>query len=248
MNANKRLAYLVLSTMGALMAGPADGAFVISEATGLFTPSFRGSSSTTHFGWRYGTWDGNPSSDGQPDITPDVINGTPSDNPANLAGPLLTQSGAVDIVSSSDNIYSSVSSVNSAGLILTIPTDGLVGTTGYTTIIIQGMGMGGYGMPLDTFGFGNINGIEPVFVYGLNNAAEPAGQWFAKWEIPGNQESYTVSIHGHSAGVGVLSVTDMMVDTWFSETSFASDLAVVPEPTTLALCVAGAALLFRHRR
>lgn len=248
MNAKTRRPLMHLPALALLLAGPADAAFVIGEATGLFTPSFRGEGATTHYGWGYGTWDGNVPPPGEPDITPDVINGVPSINPGGLSGALLTQSGSADIVSGSDNIYTSVAGVNSAGLTLTIPTNGTVGASGFTTIIIQGMGMGGFGVALDAFAFGSIAGVEPTFVYGLNDASVPAGQWFAKWELPGNQESYTVSITGHDAGVGVVSVTDMIVDTWFSETAFASDMAVIPEPSALILSVAGIGLLVRRRR
>lgn len=233
----------------ALAAGTAhlSAAFVIGESTGMFTPSFRSGSNTTYFGWSLGSWDGNPAdAPGEAD----VINGTPSINPDGLAGTsFLTQSGATDIVSSSNNIYSSVGAVNSAGLSLNIPTSGTVGVAGFTTIIIQGLGFSGFGMALDAFAFGDINGVSPTYLYASNAVAGSQGQWWAKWEIPGNQASYTVNIVGHDAGVGVLSVTDMIVDTQYSTTGYAADFAVVPEASTslLGLAAIGLGVLRRRR-
>jgi hypothetical protein len=43
-------------------------------------------------------------------------------------------------------------------------------------------------------------------------------------------------------------VTDLQVDTLYSTTGYAADLAVVPEPSALLLSFAGAGLLFRRRR
>lgn len=240
----------VLAT--ALATSTASAAFIISEATGIFTPSYRGEANTTYFGWSAGTWDGNVDTI-PPEPNVDIINGTPSINPGSLAGSsFITQAVEADIISGSNNVYSSVSFVNTLGLQLHIPTSGTVGSTGFTTIIIQGFGLSGgsfgFSEGLDGFGFGAINGIEPEYVIGTN--ASTRGQWFAKWEIPGNAAEYTVDIFGAlgSAEGSVLSVTDMQVDTFYSTTGYASDIALVPEPSALLLSFAGAGLLFRRRR
>jgi hypothetical protein len=247
----RRPLILLPALAGMLCASSASAAFVIETASGIFTPSFRGGSNTTHFGWSSGTWDGNPPpADGELDITPDIISGTPSINPG--SGALLTQAVAADIVSGSDNIYTSVVVANSLGLQLRIPTSGTPGAGGYTTIIAQGFGLSGnlfmFPGALDGFGFGAINGIQPEYVIGRN--VDGRGQWWAKWEIAGNEESYTVDVFGAEGtpGGSVLSVTDMQVDVWFSETGFAPDLAVVPEPSALLLSVAGLLLGLRRRR
>ena len=46
----------------------------------------------------------------------------------------------------------------------------------------------------------------------------------------------------------VVSVTDLTVDTWFSESGFAPDIAAVPEPSALLLSFAGVGLVLRRRR
>lgn len=243
---------ILLPALAAILAAsPASAAFVIQGSNGIFTPSFRGGSNTTSFGWSSGTWDGNPPlAEGDPDITPDIVNGTPSINPA--SGGSLVQSGAGDIVSGSNNIYTSVNAVNALGLQLSIPTAGTPGPAGFTTIIVQGFGLSGnlfgFAEALDGFGFGAINGIQPEYVIGRN--ADGRGQWWAKWELPGNAASYAVDVIGKEGypGGSVLSVTDMRVDTWFSGSGFAPDVAVVPEPSALLLSTSGLALVFRRRR
>jgi hypothetical protein len=135
---------------------------------------------------------------------------------------------------------------------LLIPTSGSVGPGGFTTIIAQGFGLSGnlfnFSEALDGFGFGAINGVLPEYQIGRN--AQGRGQWWAKWQLPGNESSYTVDVTGVEGfpGGSVLSVTEMRVDTWFSESGFAPDTAVVPEPSALLLSFAGMALMFRRRK
>lgn len=216
-----------------------EAAFVLSEANGFFVPSFRDGENTTYFGWSAGTIG----------IGGTTVNGTPSINPDQLAGnSFLVQAGSNDIISGSNNVYNSVGGVNTAQLTLNIPTSGVVGVAGYTTIIIQGFGFGGFGFPLDAFGFGNIDGISPAYEYGATAAAGEPGQWWAKWEIPGNAASYSVDITGYDAGAGVLSVTNMIIDTQYSATGFAPDSAVVPEPSVLMSLCAGGLLVLRRQR
>jgi hypothetical protein len=241
---------MLLPALAAVLAGnSANAAFVIAETTGLFTPSFRGEANSTYFGWANGTWDGNADAVAPDPPIPDIINGTPSINPA--SGGQLTQAVAADIISGSNNVYSSVSQIDSLGLQLTIPTSGVVGSAGYTTIIIQGFGLNGamFGASaLDGFGFGTIDGIMPEYLIAGNAASK--GQWWAKWVLPGNAASYTVDLFGAQVGDSplVVSVTDMTVDTWFSEDSFSPDFAVVPEPSALLLSFAGVGFALRRRR
>lgn len=216
----------------------AGAASVISQSPGLFTPSFRSDANTTYYGWGTGTLG----------VGGNTVNGTPSINPAALSGnSFLVQATTTDIVASSNNIYSSVAGVNNAQVSLNIATLGTVGSAGFTTIIVQGFGAAGFGFALDTFTFGAINGISPTYEYGINAAG--AGQFWAKWEIPGNQASYNVAVNGYSAGAGVLSVTNMIVDTTYSTASYAVDSAsAVPEPSMAILGLSGLGLLAHRRR
>jgi hypothetical protein len=248
---HRRPLFLLPALAAVLCASSASAASVITTSNGIFTPSFRGGSNTTYFGWSSGTWDGNPPAvEGDPDITPDVVNGTPSINPA--SGALPTQAVAGDIVSGSNNIYTSVAGANALGLQLLIPTAGTPGLAGFTTIIAQGFGLSGnlfgFTEALDGFGFGAIHGIQPEYVIGRN--ADGRGQWWAKWELPGNAASYSVDVIGKEGfpGGSVLSVTDMQVDTWFSESGFAPDIAVVPEPSALLLAFVAAGFGLSRRR
>lgn len=249
----RRPLFLLPALALTLSAPVAQAAYAVYEGTGIYTPEFRGQANTTYFGWSSGTWDGNPPlGEGQPDVTPDILNGTPSINPGNLSGTsFITQTGTSDIVSGSNNIYSSVGGINSQGLQLHVPTNGVVGTEGFTTIIIQGLSMSGamFGgnFALDGFGF-SINGTEAKYVHTVN--ALGLGQWFAKFELTGNQSVYDIDIFGVEGipGGSVLSVTDLQVDTIYSPTGFASDSAVVPEPSGLLLSLVGAVMLLRRRR
>jgi hypothetical protein len=250
---SRRPLFLLPALAAVLCGSSASAAFVIYEGSGLFAPSFRGESGTTYFGWSSGTWDGNPPpAVGEPDPSPDIVNGTPSINPGGLPGTaFLTQGTSIDLVSGSNNIYSDVTTINGAGLQLHVPTLGVVGTGGFTTIIIQGSGLSGtmfgFGGALDGFGF-TIDGLAPEYVITKNTTG--TAQWWAKWELTGNQASYTIDINGQygSPGGSVLSVTNLQVDTLFSNTGFASDSAIVPEPSAALLSLLGAVALLRRRR
>jgi hypothetical protein len=233
----------IFAPLGALaltLAASAAHANNISTATGPFTPSFRGGANTTYFGWEAGTWDGNVDT---PTPNFDTVNSTPSINPS--VGPVLTNNlPASDIVSGSNNLYP-----GPFNLTLAIPTAGTEGT-GFTTIVIQGNSLPGFPGPvyLDTFKFGDIAGIAPTYIVQPNSQVET--QWWAKWEIPGNQASYNVNISATATFAGVASVTDMVVDTQWSAASYAADVAVAtPEPASLGMLgVAATGLLTVRRR
>ncbi len=153
----------------------------------------------------------------------------------------LSQNSTNDILSVSNNIYTSTF----AGEVLNfgIPTNGTVGT-GFTTIIIQGRtAFGGWNVSPGTFA--DIAGVSPTLVFGNNAASQ--GQFWAKYELPGNAASYTTTL----TMPDFTSIAEITVDTYWSATGYASDYAVVPEPSiaTLALLGLGAlAVAARHRK
>lgn len=228
---------LFLTAIAVCVGAASARANVIATATGPFTPSFRGAANTTYFGWNYGSWDGNVDAAAGESAIPDTLNGVPPINPGLLAGPLLVQNNSSDIVSGSNNVYTGPANLD---LTLTVPTGGTPGS-GYTTIIVQGNSLGGFGGMLDTAAFGTIEGVAPTYVHGAN--VDDETQFWAKWELPGNASSYSIPVSGSTFGAGVASLSDLTVDTLWSPSGFAADTAAaVPEPASIALV--GAALTF----
>lgn len=233
MNNTLRTALLALSTL----ALPSQAAvFKIDLGPGLFTPTERGNSNTTYLGWD--TFDKDPTtgapgntSDGViSDSTPDIGTGT---------GSIFTTNGE-DHISSSLNYYSSSGSVAET---INFNTDGTPGS-GFTTIIAQGItSFGPFG---STIQFGDILGITAVLVQATNTATNK-GQFWAKWEVPSNQLSYSFDISTPSSSF--VSFDKFTVDTIWSDTGFSADTAVIPEPSSLLLSAAGVigVLLVRRR-
>ena len=159
---------------------------------------------------------------------------------AEVGSGFWTTNNNEDHISNSLNFYSGSGSVNET---ITFGTDGVVGT-GFTTIILQGQTLfGDFGT---TLGFTPIAGITPGVVQGPNAAG--GAQFFARYEIPGNSEEYSVNMV--TGPFSFVSFGNFEVDTYWSETGFSSDTAVIPEPTSglLALSAAGLFVLRRRRR
>jgi hypothetical protein len=222
-------------------------AFVISTAPGLFVPSFRDGADadggrTTVFGWGLtdGRFDGatdDDNIDAPPvNFSPGGLNGTLIQLPANTEG----DGGANDILAGSNNIYASP---GGAVLNLDVPINGPAGA-GFTTIIVQGRtAFGAYPEAVDSM-FGIVGGVAPAFVEGLNAVGQ--GQFWAKYELPGNAGSYTIPM-SLPAGSSI-SIAELKIDTLFSDDGFAADWAVVPEPSGALLVLAGGIGLASRRR
>lgn len=222
-------------------------AFVISSAPGLFIPSFRDpgdadAGQTTAFGWGLtgGRFDGitdDDNIDAPPvNFSAAGLNGTLVQIPANTEG----DGGASDILAGSNNIYASP---GGAVLSLDVPINGVLGD-GFTTIIVQGRtAFGSYPDAVDTM-FGTVDGVSPIFAEGLNALGQ--GQFWAKYQIPGNTGSYSIPLTLPSGSS--ISIAELKVDTQFSTTGFAPDSAVVPEPSAPLLAVAAVASLMARRR
>jgi hypothetical protein len=228
----------------------ASGQMVIQDATQLWAPSFRSASpadanNTTWFGWQ-GNLDADPFDNNGFDGT---TNNELIDNPAVLIGVggrdgTLNQVGTADILASSNNIFAGDFISNAAieeHLTLQIPVNGVVGT-GFTTIILQTRGaITGDGFTLFPIP-GAIAGTAPTIATGINAAGQL--QLWAKYEIPGNLDFYTVDIHiPAEAGANPVSIQQLIVDTHWSASGYAPDSALsVPEPGLSALLASGAVL------
>lgn len=230
--------------------------------TGPFDESF-----TTYFGWT-GNNTGGSGDDALDDFGFDG-SATPGP-PLNLhnderiyAPPVIVGVGGfdgsisqvedVDILATSNNVFAGnalTGEAISANLTLEIPTNGVVGLDGFTTIIIQGIGSVTNTNPTNLFPVpGVINGISPDYVTGLNAIGRL--QWWAKYQIPGNQTSYTVNLFlagGSPTEVNPISIRELVVDTQFSMTGYAEDIALVPEPSSFAALLGGAGALGMGRR
>lgn len=235
---------------------------IILDSTSLFSPSFRNTltldaGNTTWFGWT-GNNDG-ISLSGDDRGFDGLMNNELIDNPPVIVGiggldGVLNQYGTADILATSNNIFAGDASNNSVAsfLKLEIPTNGTPGLDGFTTIILQGVGaVTGAGTQVAAVP-GPINGIKPTYVVGHN--ATPGStrlQWWAKYEIPGNAPAYSVDVFlAGGPGVNPGSMRELVADTQFSTTGYATDTAAaVPEPGSAALLgCAGLMILARRRR
>lgn len=206
---------------------------VMNQISGIVTPSTRGGANTTWFGWEtFNNIGGRsvPINDSTPDIGTTTLSG------ANFQ----TTTSGVHVLSSG-NLYTANDSLTEQ---LTIPTNGTVGSNGFTTIIVQIESAVGFGAFSDTITFGSIGGVDPTVVQALNTKNGGTGQIWAKWVVPGNQASYTIPVTG-PVGVGHFSFDRVLVDTAWSLSSSAGDSMsdahiVVEQPADTSL-VDGAA-------
>lgn len=276
----------IAAAAGWLFAGTVATAatYVINERTTTIVPSFRDitpgsddANHTTYYAWtgnidgvggsaddfgfdtavdQSGALDPFGSTDGKIINPPPVrgaggING--SLNQANLGQSILAPS--------SSNIFAANFVTNesiTAHLTLEIVTNGVVGTDGFTTIVIQGIGsVVGSGLQLPgLFGPITLQGddtpINPEFVWNKN--AQPGGsrvQWYARYVVPGNQTSYTLDMTLLGGpGINPGSVREISVDTYWGPAPETSDVVLVPEPNTFASLLGGCGIfaLLRRRR
>jgi hypothetical protein len=229
--------FIILVGLG-MLALPANGqTFVIQSSPGLFTPSFRDNTNadlgnTTWWGWSPGSFD-------QP-VDNELVDNPPVTLGIGGLDGTLNQVGTNDILSSSNNIYTG--SFAGEVLSLGIPTNGTIGT-GFTTIIVQGRtAFGGWNVTPGSFA--DLGGVSPTLVFANNSAGQ--GQFWAKYEIVGNAAFYSLDW----TMPNFTSVAELTVDTQWSSSAYAPDVAVVPEPSTWLLVCAGliTLIILRWRR
>ena len=201
-------------------------ALIISQVPKEVTPTSRGSAKTTWFGWEAFNNVNNRS------MGVSVINdSTPDIGHTTTAGANFQTTNSQGHVLSSGNLYFLSGTLAEQ---ITVPTNGTVGS-GYTTIILQfvsatGSPVGGEG------GFAgaitlDIDGTAPTLhVEGANSNG--AGQLWAKWELPGNQASYTINVAG-PANQAHFSFDRVVVDTLWSPNGYLADSMAAAAPAIL---------------
>ncbi|SKA99394.1 Putative Ig domain-containing protein [Prosthecobacter debontii] len=197
---------------------PTPVAAILEQTSGILAPSGRGTSGTTYFGWdTFGvTGPATVINDNTPDIGSDSMG---------LAR-FQTKNEEIHQFSGGGNLYL-LSFDPKVDLTLdeqiTVPTNGVVGEEGYTTIILQiasaSSGMGGSDFANEIY-IGSINDIEPTIV--VQGPSASTAQLWAKWEIPGNQATYSIDIKG-VPNQQHYSFDKVVVDTKYSRYGYVGD-------------------------
>jgi|GEM_PF-1250715 hypothetical protein len=188
---------------------------VLSAISGAVTPSTRGNVKTTWFGWEtFNNVDNRT-------MGVSVINdSTPDIGHTTTAGANFRTTNAEGHVLSSGNIYFISGTLSEQ---ITVPTNGVAGS-GFTTILLQIVSATGapggdnaFAGPITL----DIGGTAPTYqVEGANSSG--AGQLWAKWELPGNEASYTINVAG-PPNQAHFSFERVIVDTYWNATGFQED-------------------------
>ncbi len=191
-------------------------AHAMSLSEGLFSVSARGTQGSTFFGW--------DSFNELLERSAPIHDSTP-DIGASLGGANFQTTNAEDHVTEDGNLSFTTGSLAEQ---ISAPTAGTVGAEGYTTLILQILAVPGSGAFPADITLNPINGISPKVVQALNAAGD--GQLWAKWDLPGNQASYTITVTGpvNQAGYHFDKVT---VDTHYSATAYLPDSVAASPPS-----------------
>jgi hypothetical protein len=251
---------------------------VIEQSAGLFTPSFRDvgpgsndANNTTYYAWT-GNIDGVGGSaddfgfdtavDGAGALDPfgstdmRIVNPPAIRGRGGLDGSINQNDLGINILSGSSSIFAGdgTNSSLTVHLTLQIATNGVAGTDGFTTIIIQGTGslVGGGTQPPPQFGpiTLGLDTYNPEFVYSHNTAAGGTRiQWFARYILPGNQTSYTIDMSTLSGPTfNPTSVRELSVDTYWGPAPDTNEVVLVPEPKAFASLLGGCGIFSMLRR
>lgn len=208
-----RLAVLALGC--AASAASAANDYTLTKETGHVVPSTRGAATSTHFGW-----------DSFEDPAPGTFlnDTTPDMGETTIEGVRFETTNGQLHRASSGNFYTGFAGTAAVAEKVTLVTRGTPGATGKTTIIVQLISS--RNNFAGTWIFGEINGVAPEVIHGLNSAG--LGQAWARWVVDGNAASYEFTLGG-STGAH-MSFDKMEIDTFFSETGVTGDTMVVTEP------------------
>ncbi|MES2595807.1 MAG: putative Ig domain-containing protein [Verrucomicrobiota bacterium] len=192
-------------------------ASALGSVAAVVKPSTRGNVRTTHFGWETFNDIGNRTF-----MTSVIDDSTPDIGYTTTAGARFRTTNGQG--HTNGNLYFIGGTLAEE---ITVPTTGTVhATNGYTSIILQIASApappieGANSSFADTI-TATIDGVPPTsVVQGVNSTA--TGQYWAKWNIPGNKATYTILISGPS-GQAHYSFDRVTVDTAFSATAFQGD-------------------------
>lgn len=196
-------------------------AHALSLTENLVTVSSRGLAGSTYLGWD--TFNealdrDSPIQDGTPDL------GT------NLAGAFFQTTNEQDHVLEDGNFFFDNGSLAEQ---IIVPTAGTVGSAGFTTLVLQIAAIPGTGPFPAVITLNSINDRSPTVVQAVNAWGD--GQLWAKWDLPGHQASYTITMTGPTNQAG-FSFDKVIVDTHYSATTYLPDsvAALPPEIRTAA--------------
>ncbi|MCX6857752.1 MAG: putative Ig domain-containing protein [Verrucomicrobia bacterium] len=196
-------------------------AHAMSLSAGLFAITERGTGTSTFFGW--------DTFNDVLDRAVPISDSTPDIGTTTVGANFQTTNAEDHVIDNGDLSFTSGTLAEE----ITVPTIGTIGTEGFTTIVMQIAANPGAGPFPATITLNSLNGLAPTVVQAVNSVGD--GQLWAKWNLPGNQASYTITIAGpaNQANFGFDKVT---VDTHFSTTAFLPDsVAATPPSITTSL-------------
>ncbi|GEP41834.1 beta strand repeat-containing protein [Brevifollis gellanilyticus] len=192
-------------------------ASALGSVAGVIKPSTRGNVRTTHFGWETFNDIGNRTF-----MTSVIDDSTPDVGYTTTAGARFRTTNGQG--HTNGNLYFIGGTLAEE---ITVPTTGTVhATNGFTSIILQISSAAAPPIEGANSAFADvitatIDGVPPTsVVQGVNSTS--TGQYWAKWNIPGNKATYTIVISGPS-GQAHYSFDRVTVDTAFSATAFQGD-------------------------
>jgi hypothetical protein len=198
-----------------------------AEAAAI-THAFRGASQTTFFGWDVFERVDPPTGP----MGSYLLNDSSPDIGINPGGANVRQNNSLwGNISGTGNLYSGFFPGAVFDLTVTAPTSGIVGPSGWTTVVFQLLENGG--TPLLPF---TLNGLPPVESASFDVSGRV--QHAYEWHVAGNESVYQI----HIASLGPHAAIDTIVfDTVYTSGSAPIDVAV-PEPATWLIAAGGVLL------